>query len=118
MNAKSIAALGAAALVTSTISSLAGPCSTEIDGMQARLDARLAARGAAGPSATEGLAATTHRQPTPESIATAEERLGEVSTRAVQEITQAMTRARAADDAGDKSACEQALAEVRRALGQ
>jgi hypothetical protein len=118
MNAKSIATLVAAALIASTISSLAGPCSTEIDATQARVDARLAAKGAAGPSATEGLGALTHRQPTPDSIAAAEEKLGEVPAKTVQEVTQAMARARAADDAGDRSVCEQALAEVRRVLGQ
>jgi hypothetical protein len=56
-------------------------------------------------------------QPTPRSIAAAEERLGEVSQKAVEAARQAMVRARAADSAGDKNACEQALADVQRAIG-
>jgi len=57
-------------------------------------------------------------QPTPRSMATVEERMGEISPQTVNAIRQAMARARAADDAGDKAACEQALADVRRTLGQ
>jgi hypothetical protein len=44
--------------------------------------------------------------------------MGEISPQTVNAIRQAMARARAADDAGDKAACEQALAGVRRTLGQ
>ena len=61
--------------------------------------------------------ASTHVQPTPRSIAAAEEKLGEVSAETVAAVTQAMLRAHAADSAGDKNACEQALAEVQRAIG-
>jgi hypothetical protein len=107
-------------IVAGTLSSgaHAGPCTTEIDRMQARLDARLAANAAAGPSAPEGTNALTHRQPTPGSIAAAEEKLGDVSAQRAQAAIQAMARARAADSAGESSACQQALAEVDRALGQ
>jgi hypothetical protein len=42
----------------------------------------------------------------------------EISPQTVNAIRQAMARARAADDAGGKVACEQALADVRRTLGQ
>jgi hypothetical protein len=92
-----------------------GPCSPAIDRLQTRLDA---ARAAAGPSAPESTGALTHRQPTPGSIAAAEEKLGEVSAQRVQAATQAMARARAADSAGDKSACERALADVEHEIGQ
>jgi hypothetical protein len=85
--------------------------------MQARLDARLAAKAATGPSAAEGASATMHRQPTPGSIAAAEEKLGNLSSEKVGAILQAMARARAADSAGDKDACEQALADVQRVIG-
>jgi len=44
--------------------------------------------------------------------------MGEISPQTVNAIRLAMARARAADDAGDKAACEQALADVRRTLGQ
>jgi hypothetical protein len=46
------------------------------------------------------------------------ERMGEISPQTVNAIEQAMARARAADGTGDKAACEQALAEVRRTLGR
>jgi hypothetical protein len=70
------AVLSATALALSIVTSHAGPCSLEIDRMQDRVDATIAATAAAGPSAREGTAATMHRQPTPNSIAAAEEGLG------------------------------------------
>jgi hypothetical protein len=107
----------AVALPVSTSSGFAGPCSLEIDRMQTRIDAKVNAIAAAGPTASESTAATTDRQPTPGSIAAAEERLGELSPDTIAAVAQAMTRARAADSANNKSACEQALADVQRALG-
>jgi hypothetical protein len=58
-----------------------------------------------------------HRQPTPGSLAAAESKLGEVSSHTVEVVAAAMARARKADLANDKSACEQALADVQRAIG-
>jgi len=113
----SIGHLGAFALVALIFSSppgYAGSCSIQIDEMQARVDALIAATAANGPTEVESTAATAHRQPTPDSIAAAEEKLGE-GARAERALA-AMTQARAADEAGDSSACEQALASVQRAL--
>jgi hypothetical protein len=110
-------AFSAAALVASVSASHAGPCAADIDRMQARVDARLEGIAAAGPSGRESVAATMNRQPTPGSIAAAEERLGDLPPQAMAAVQQSMTRARAADDANDKAACEQALADVQRALG-
>jgi hypothetical protein len=110
--------LSAAVLVSSLSAAAAGPCSHAIDLMQARVDARLEARAAAGPAARESAAATAHRQPTPGSIAAAEERLGDVSPQKVEAIGSAMARARAADAAGHKTACKRALADVGRMLGR
>jgi len=107
----------AAVLIASTSASYAGPCAHEIDRVQAQVDARLEAKAAAGPTARESTAATMSRQPTPESIAAAEARLGEVSPQKMEAVATAMARAREADRAGDRSTCEQALADVRRALG-
>lgn len=109
--------INAAALATSASVSYAGPCSSAIDRMQASIDARLESRAGAGPHARESTSATMHRQPTPGSIAAAEEGLGDVSPQQAEAAKQAMARARAADSAGDKSACEQALAEVQRTIG-
>ena len=108
--------LSAATLVASTIVCSAGPCSLEIGRMQARLDARLDAKARTGPSAPEGSGALLHREPTPGSIASAEIRLGEISPEEAKVIREAMARAREADQAGDKGACEQALAEVQRTM--
>src|ERR1700680_3795289 len=64
--------LSALALAMSPVAGYAGPCSHDIDLMQSRVDARLEAKAAAGPSARESSEATMHRQPTPGSIAAAE----------------------------------------------
>ena len=85
--------------------------------MQTRIDAKLAANAAAGPTARQGAGVGGHVQPTPRSIAAAEVSLGEVSPETFNAVRQAMERARAADSAGDKNACEQALAEAQRAIG-
>jgi hypothetical protein len=107
--------LGAAALGLWIVPGQAGPCSHDIDRMQARVDAVIAATAAAGPTGRESSAATTHHQPTPGSIAAAEERLGE-GARAERALA-ALARARAADAAGDRGGCERALADVQRVLG-
>ena len=109
-----IGAITFAALISA---SYAGPCSDKIDNMQARIDAKLEAKAAAGPTAREGAAAGMSDQPTPGSIAAAEERLGELSPQTVEAVRQTMAHARAADSAGDKNACEQALADAQRAIG-
>jgi len=117
MSIQRLLVAGAAALVASVSASYAGPCSQEIDRVQATIDARVNATAGAGPSARESTAATAHRQPTPGSIAEAEARLGEVPPQKLEAITAAMARAREADGAGNQSACEQALADAQRALG-
>jgi hypothetical protein len=107
-----------AALVAAVSPSSAGPCTHDIDLVQHAIDARLDAKAGAGPMARESTAATMNRQPTPESIAAAEARLGDLSPEKMAAVRTAMTRAREADAAGDKSACEQALADVQRQLGR
>jgi len=47
--------------------------------MQSRIDAKLEAKAAAEPTAREGVSAGMSDQPTPRSIAAAEEKLGDVS---------------------------------------
>jgi hypothetical protein len=84
--------------------------------VQIDIDAKLQAQAAAGPSVRESTAATMHRQPTPHSIGATESRLGEVSREKLKAVRAAMVRS--ADDAGDRRACEQALADVHRELGR
>jgi hypothetical protein len=115
MRIRYLGVLGAAALALSSVPGHAVACSDEIDRMQARIDAMIAATAAAGPAGRESTAATTHRQPTPGSVAAAEERLGD-GARAERALG-ALARARAANGAGDRSACERALADVQRLLG-
>src|ERR687885_2274920 len=107
--------LSTVALATLIHPGEAGPCTAEIDQLQTQLDARLEATAAAGPYGRESLGADLGHQPTPGSIARAEERLGEGG-----DLDKALTilqRARDLDQAGDKAACQQALAEARRAMG-
>lgn len=110
------AAAAAVMFVTSCVTCSAGPCSSEIAFIQARLDARLDATAATGPTAPESRNALRHRQPTPRSLAAAERGLGELSAEKGKTIAGAMTRARDADRAGDREACERALDEVRQAI--
>jgi hypothetical protein len=112
-----LALFGAVALAAYASAAYAGPCSDQIDAMQARIDGKLEAKAAAGPTAKEGVPAGMGVQPTPRSIAAAEEKLGDVSAQTIAAVGQGMALARAADAAGDASACEKALAEVQRAIG-
>jgi hypothetical protein len=104
----------AAVLTLLALPCVAGPCLQEIDRMQIEVDARIEAIAGAGPAARESTAATLHHQPTPGSLAATEEKLGEGAQ--MTEAVAALARARAADRADDKAACEKALADVRRAL--
>jgi hypothetical protein len=105
-------------LVASRTVANAGVCSQDIDHLQAEFDAKLEANAAAGPSTRESTAATMNRQPTPNSIAAAEVKLGEISPENVQVVEAAMARAREADRGADERACERALADARRTLGR
>jgi hypothetical protein len=111
-------AISAAMMAIASLSpSHAGSCSSDVARIQDRVDRYLEAKAAAGPRAVEGVTALMHRQPTPASIAAAEEKLGELDARTFGPIAEAMSRARAADRAGDASACEQALTEVQLTIG-
>jgi hypothetical protein len=79
------------------------------------VDALATATAVAGPAGRQSTAATTHRQPTPNSIAAAEARVKEGARD--ERAKAAMTRARAADRAGDTGACQRALADVQREIG-
>ncbi len=107
----------AALLAASAGAAHAGPCSAQIDLMQARFDAKVASAARKGPTARESVAATDHRQPTPDSIAAAEERLGDLAPRTVEAIESGLARARRADAEDKRTACEAELAEVSRAIG-
>jgi hypothetical protein len=109
---------GGAAFILTGSAANAGPCTDAVDAMQARIDAVLEAKAAAGPTGKEGVPAGMGVQPTPRSIAAAEEKLGDVSPQTVAAVAQGMASARTADAAGDKPACDKALADVARVIGQ
>jgi hypothetical protein len=117
MMKSSILVLSAAMLTGSAVAGYASVCTDAIDSVQARFDARLDAVAGAGRAAPESAGALMHRQPTPGSIAAAEEKLGELSAERMQSVRAAMSRAREADAAGDKAACERALEEAQAAIG-
>jgi hypothetical protein len=111
-----IALGGAFALLLTAQPGLAGPCTADIDQVQAQVDSRIGAVAGAGPTGTESTAARLHHQPTPGSIAAAEQKLGE--GKADEAALAALSRARTADAAGDKDACDRALAEARQAIAR
>ena len=118
MIARKLYVFGAIAFAAPISIGHAGPCSERIGDMEVLINDKLAANAAAGPNGQEGRAAGMSVQPTPRSIATVEEKLGELPPEVVEVVTQAMSRARAADTAGDKNACEGALADAEHALGR
>ena len=96
----------------------AGPCTDRIyqSGLDvAKLLNSVAAQGRTQPQSTF---ATMHRQPTPGSIASAEQQAGDLTSEKAQAITEAMDEARHADDEGDQAACDKALNDVDRMLKQ
>lgn len=98
--------IGASVIPSGTVH--AGPCSAEIDQMEAAMNA-LAPNKEIG-STHQSRAANLHRQPTRESVARGREQAAadERHDRA------ALERARAADAKGDKAGCTEALSEARR----
>jgi hypothetical protein len=99
-----------------TLPGQAGPCSDDIERTISQLDATLAAKVAAGPAAKQSTKAQLHHQPTPGSKIKAAVELGDLSAETVEKVRAALNRARQADKAGDKAACERALADVRAAI--
>ena len=110
-------ASGAAALALWTAASYAGPCTDEIYQADIAIGKRLDAIAAQGKAAPESTFATTHHQPTPQSVARAEAQVGDLSEADLNTLTQDMEAARKADAANDHAGCEKALADVGRILG-
>jgi hypothetical protein len=94
----------------------AGPCTDRI--YQTNLDVAklLNSAAAQGRPAVQTAFATMHRQPTPGSIASAEQQAGDLTSEEAQAITEAMDVARRTDDEGDREGCEKALGDVDRML--
>lgn len=92
----------------------AASCAVQIDQVQAKLDAALAQHAKTAPYAVESKSATLSRQPTPGSIARAEEKTGVWS--GGDKAVAALASARAAQAAGKTPACFKALREAKRAI--
>jgi hypothetical protein len=91
-------------------SASAGPCTGEIARAQARFDLRVEAAAGGGASLPESVGARLHRQPTPDSVARAEQMAGEGADN--ERVSALLAQARKADEVGDRSACEQALKDI------
>ena len=107
--------LSAVAITASIRPGEAGACTTELDQLQAQLDAHVGATASTVPFGQESIAAKLHHQPTPGSLAHAEERLGNVPD--LRKAVTALQRARDLDRAGEVAECQVAVVEVRHALG-
>src|SRR5260221_6429017 len=70
--------LSAVVVTLSTQPSLASSCSQDIDRTWVQVNAKIQARAAAGRSTPQGTIALLHHQPTPSSIAAAEETLVDI----------------------------------------
>jgi len=91
----------------------AGPCAAQIEQVDQQIRKAQAAGspgGAGVPSAPQSVGAQLHHQPTPGSVASAEDEAREAANAALQ-------RARAADAAGDAAACAKALKEAKDLYG-
>jgi hypothetical protein len=109
-------ALAGMAIILGAGPAYAGPCTDRI--YQTDLDVAkiLNSAAAQGRPATQTAFATMHRQPTPGSIASAEQQAGDLTSEEAQAITEAMDVARHADDQGDREGCEKALNDADRML--
>jgi len=109
-------ALAGMALMLDAAPVHAGPCTDRIYQTDLRVAKLLDAAAAEGRTAPQSAFATMHRQPTPGSVASAEQQAGELSSADFQAVTEAMDAARRADDQGDRAGCEKALSQVDRVL--
>ena len=117
MRSHKLLVLSAVAVALSSQPSRANSCSQHIDRAWAQVNAQIQARSAAGRSVPQSTIALLHRQPTQSSVAAAEKTLVDVWL-PMETAVAALSRAREADRANDRIACEEALAEVQRVIGR
>jgi hypothetical protein len=96
----------------------AGPCTDRIYAADVAVEKLLDDAASNGKPAAESSFATMHRQPTPGTVASAEEKAGDLSSAQLEAITKKLDAARDADDKADGAACEKALNEAERMLGR
>jgi hypothetical protein len=93
----------------------AGPCAREIDREWTEVGAKIQARVGAGRSTIQGIVGLLHHQPTPRSIAAAEEKAADMWV-PLETAVIALARAREADHANDPATCREALMAAQRAF--
>jgi hypothetical protein len=111
-----MAAMAAGFALVAAAPADAGPCTERIDQTNVTVEKLLDDAAANAKPAAESTFATMHRQPTPGTVASAEERAGNLSQAQVEAITEKLDAARDADIKGDRPACEKALNEAERLL--
>ncbi len=94
----------------------AGPCTDRIYQADLKVEKLIDAAPANGKPAAQSTFATLHGQPTPGTVASAEEKAGDLSSAQVEAITRKLDDARDADEKGDRAACETALDDAERTL--
>ena len=94
----------------------AGPCTDRIIQTDLEVEKVLDAAAANAKPTAESTFATMHRQPTPGTVANAEEKAGDLSSGQVEAITAKLDEARDADSKDDRAACEKALNEAEKML--
>jgi hypothetical protein len=106
--------LSSAMLLLSLLSppAIAANCQDSISRTQAAVDAAIGRRAGNGPWQPESLNALRSRQPTPQSVATAEGS----SSAALRRALAALDRARAADGAGDARRCHAEVSKAQHLL--
>jgi hypothetical protein len=104
-----------AAITLSTSPSNAGPCTREIDREWVEVGAKIQARIGAGRSSSQGTVGLLHHQPTPSSVAAAQEMVGDIWA-PLETAVIALARAREADHANDAGTCKEALTAAQRAF--
>ncbi len=92
----------------------AASCAVQIDQVQTQLDAALAQHAKTAPYAVESKAAKLNHQPTPGTIARAEDKTG--AWAGGEKAVAALGRARDANTAGKSADCFKALHEAKRAI--
>jgi hypothetical protein len=115
MRIRSIAVLCVATTALSTSPGNAGPCARDIDREWIAVGAKIQARIAAGRSNVQDAVGLLHRQPTPSSVAAAEEKVGDMWI-PLETAVIALARAREADHANDAGTCKEALMAAQRAF--
>ena len=116
MRYRELLVLSAVVVTLSSQPGRAASCSQDIDRAWAQVNAKIQARSSAGRSVPQSTIGLLHRQPTQSSVAAAEKTLVDVWL-PMETAVAALSRARKADYANDRIACEEALAEAHRVIG-